>query len=327
VKGGYHLDLKQCRLLVTPTSYGKNDPRLKSELEALVGEVIYNTTGRPLGSTDVAKLLPGVDGYIAGVDVIDRFALEHGDRLKVISRYGVGVDRVDLAAAAERGIVVTITPGANTVSVAELTIGLLLALARQIPEGASALRQGRYPRLAGLTLEGKTVGIIGLGAIGKQVARRLRCFGCRLLASDPMPDHSFADATGVELVSLAQLLEQSDFVSLHLPLSPETRAFVNRDFLAKMKPGAFLVNTARGEIVKEDALLEALDSKHLGGAALDVFAVEPPSPDNPLLARSQVIATPHLGSQTDSATNSMGWMAMQDCLAVLRGDAPAYRVV
>jgi D-3-phosphoglycerate dehydrogenase len=321
------MDLKQCRLLVTPTSYGKNDPRLRSELEALVGEVIYNTTGKPLGSTEVAKMLPGVDGYIAGVDVIDRFALEHGDRLKVISRYGVGVDRVDLPAAAERGIVVTITPGANTVSVAELTIGLLLALARQVPEGASALRQGRYPRLAGLTLEGKTVGIIGLGAIGKQVARRLHCFDCRLLANDPIPDHSFADATGVELVSLDRLLEQSDFVSLHLPLSPETRAFVNRDFLAKMKPGAFLVNTARGEIVEEDALLEALGSKHLGGAALDVFAVEPPSPDNPLLALNQVIATPHLGSQTDSATNLMGWMAMEDCLAVLRGDAPAHRVV
>jgi D-3-phosphoglycerate dehydrogenase len=320
------MDLKECRLLVTPTSYGKNDPRLKTELEALVGEVIYNPTGKPLKSPDVAGLLRGVDGYIAGVDAIDRAALEHADRLKVISRYGVGVDSVDLQAAAERGIVVTNTPGANTVSVAELTVGLLLSLARQIPEGASALRQGNYPRLAGVSLEGKTVGILGLGAIGKELARRLRGFDCRLVAHDPYPDRAFIEASGIDLLPLDDLLRQSDFVSLHLPLTPETQGLVNRDFLAVMQRGAFLVNTARGEIVDEDALLEALQSGQLRGAALDVFAVEPPSPDNPLLALKQVIATPHLGSQTDSATNRMGWMALQECLAVLRGEEPEHRV-
>jgi D-3-phosphoglycerate dehydrogenase len=321
------LDLKECRLLVTPTSYGKNDPRLKSELEELVGEVIYNPTGKPLQSPDVARLLHGVDGYIAGVDAIDRAALEHADQLKVISRYGVGVDSVDLHAAAERGIVVTNTPGANTVSVAELTVGLLLSLARQIPEGASALQQGSYPRLAGVSLEGKTVGILGLGAIGKELARRLRGFDCRLVAHDPYPDRVFVDANGIDLLPRDDLLRQSDFVSLHLPLTPETQGLVNRDFLALMKRGAFLVNTARGEIVDEGALLEALNSGQLRGAALDVFAPEPPSPDNPLLALKQVIATPHLGSQTDSATNRMGWMALKECLAVLRGEAPSHRVV
>ena len=320
------MDLKQCRLLVTPTSYGKNDPRLKTELEALVGEVIYNPTGKPLKSTEVAGLLKGVDGYIAGVDGIDRAALEHADRLKVISRYGVGVDSVDLQAAAERGIIVTNTPGVNSVSVAELTVGLILSLARQIPEGASALRQGLYPRLAGVSLEGKTIGIVGFGAIGKELARRLRGFDCRIVAYDPVPDHIFAEANGVELVPLDELQRLSDFISLHLALLPETRGLVNRDFLAKTKRGAFLVNTARGEIIEESALLEALQSGQLRGAALDVFAVEPPSPDNPLLAMKQVISTPHLASQTDSATNRMGWMAMQDCLAVLRGEAPAHRV-
>jgi D-3-phosphoglycerate dehydrogenase len=320
------LDLKECRLLVTPTSYGKNDPRLKSELEELVGEVIYNPTGKPLRSPDVARLLHGIDGYIAGVDAIDRAALERADRLKVISRYGVGVDSVDLQAAAERGIVVTNTPGANTVSVAELTVGLLLSLARQIPEGASALRQGNYPRLAGVSLEGKTVGILGLGAIGKELARRLRGFDCRLVAHDPYPDRAFIEASGIDLLPLDDLLRQSHFVSLHLPLTSETQGLVNRDFLAVMQRGAFLVNTARGEIVDEDALLEALQSGQLRGAALDVFAVEPPSPDNPLLALKQVIATPHLGSQTDSATNRMGWMALQECLAVLRGEEPEHRV-
>ena len=321
------MELKECRLLVTPTSYGKSDPRLKTELEELVGEVIYNPTGKPLRSAEVAQFLPGVDGYIAGVDAIDRSALQAADRLKVISRYGVGLDSVDLQAAAERGIVVTSTPGANTVSVAELTVGLLLSLARQIPEGASALRKGSYPRLSGVSLEGKTVGILGLGAIGKEVARRLHGFDCRLLACDPAPDRAFAETYGIEMLSPDDLLRMSDFVSLHLPLLPETRGLVNPDFLAKMKRGAFLVNTARGEIVEESALLEALQSGRLRGAALDVFAMEPPAPDNPLLALKQVIATPHLGSQTDSATNRMGWMAMQDCLAVLRGEAPAHRVV
>ena len=321
------MDLKQYRLLVTPTSYGKSDPRLKTELEELVGEVIYNPTGKPLRSAEVAHLLPGIDGYIAGVDAIDRAALQAADRLKVISRYGVGLDSVELQAAAERGIVVTCTPGANTVSVAELAVGLLLSLARQIPEGASALRQGNYPRLSGVCLDGKTVGIIGLGAIGKELARRLRGFDCRLLACDPAADRGFAETHGIEMLSLEDLLPLSDFVSLHLPLLPETRALVNHEFLAKMKRGAFLVNTARGEIVEESALLEALQSGHLRGAALDVFAVEPPSADNPLLALKQVIATPHLGSQTDSATNRMGWMALHDCLAVLRGEAPAHRVV
>ena len=147
------MDLKECRLLVTPTSYGKNDARLKSELEALVGEVIYNPTGKPLTSDQVAKLLPGVDGYIAGLDGIDANAIKTADRLKVIARYGVGVDNVDLPAAKERGIIVTNTPGANSASVAELALGLMLALARQIPEAVEAVQQGKWPRYAWLSLE------------------------------------------------------------------------------------------------------------------------------------------------------------------------------
>ena len=167
------MNLKECRLLVTPTSYGKNDPRLKSDLEAQVAEVIYNPTGKPLASAEVAALLPGVDGYIAGLDQIDAAALAAADRLKVIARYGVGVDKVDLQAARARGIVVTNTPGANSVSVAELALALMLALARQIPQAVEAVRGGSWPRYAGLSLEGKTVGILGLGAIGRQLARRL----------------------------------------------------------------------------------------------------------------------------------------------------------
>lgn len=320
------MNLKECRLLVTPTSYGKNDSRLKTELEAQVGEVIYNPTGRPLTSAEVAQLLPGIDGYIAGLDGIDANALKTADRLKVIARYGVGLDNVDLAAAREKGIVVTNTPGANSVSVAELAIGLLLALARQIPEAVNAVHQGKWPRYSGVSLEGKTVGILGLGAIGKQLARRLTGFDCKILAFDPFADTAFAKDNNIELVTMEEVIEKADFVSLHLPLLPETSGIVNDNFLNKMKKGSFLINTSRGEAVDEDALLKALQSGHLKGAGLDAFTLEPPDPKNPLLALPQVIATPHLGAQTDGATSNMGWLAMRDCLAVLKNEKPAFRV-
>ncbi len=320
------MNLKECRLLVTPTSYGKNDSRLKTELEALVGEVVYNPTGKPLSSSELAELLPGIDGYIAGLDCIDQAALEHADRLKVICRYGVGVDNVDLAAAHEKGIMVTNTPGANSVSVAELALGLILALARQIPMAVDAVHQGKWPRLSGVSIEGKTIGILGLGAIGKQLARRLVGFDCRILAYDPCVDVEFAKNNQIELTTLDGVVSQADFVSLHLPLLPETRGLVNADFLNKMKKGSFIINTSRGEAVDEDALYNAIQSGQIRGAGLDAFIVEPPNADNPLLALPQVISTPHLGAQTDGATSNMGWFAMRDCLAVLRGEKPVYSV-
>lgn len=320
------MNLKECRLLVTPTSYGKNDARLKTELEALVGEIIYNPTGKPLTSAEVARLLPGIDGYIAGLDVIDADALKSADKLKVISRYGVGFDNVDLEFAKTRNVVVTNTPGANSVSVAELALGLILALARQIPEAVDAVHQGRWPRFSGVSLEGKTIGILGLGAIGKQLARRLAGFDCKIMAYDPFADTQFACDNQITLAEMDQVIAASDFVSLHLPLLPETRGIVDDNFLNKMKKGSYLVNTSRGEAVNEEALLRALQSGHLKGAGLDAFIVEPPDPGNPLLALPNVIVTPHLGAQTDGATSNMGWLAMKDCLAVLKGEKPLYRV-
>lgn len=320
-------DIKKSRVLVTPTSFGKNDPGLCAELEDQVGEVIYNKTGKPLSSKDVASLLPGMDGYIAGLDMIDRTALNTADCLKVISRYGVGYDRIDLNAAREKGIIVTNTPGANSVSVAELTIGLLLSLARQIPESIQSVRQGKWPRTSGISLRGKTVGILGLGAIGKCVAVRLKRFDCRIIAFDPNVDDEFVAKLGVEVVSMDEVISQADFLTLHLPVVPETRGLVNAEFLNKMKKGSFLLNTARGELVNENDLLAAIQSNHIAGAALDVFSQEPPSIDNPLIQMPNVLVTPHSGAQSDDATNAMGRMAMEDCLAVLRGLDPLYRVV
>jgi D-3-phosphoglycerate dehydrogenase len=319
--------LQDCRILVTPTSYGKNQPELRTQLEAQVGEVIYNTTGRPLTSDELTALIPCIDGYIAGLDTIDRRVINAADCLRVIARYGVGVDSVDLEAAREKGIVVTNTPGANSGSVAELAIGLLLALARNMVSAALATKSGSWPRLAGLSLEGKTIGLIGLGAVGRQVARRLAGFDCHILAYDPLVPESRATGLGVRMLPMEEVIAQADFLSLHCPLNDQTRALVNAELIKKMKTGAFLINTARGELVDEVALLQALKNGKLKGAALDVFVNQPPAADNALLALPQVIATPHMGAHTDGATNAMGWRALEDCLAVLRGEKPTCPVI
>jgi D-3-phosphoglycerate dehydrogenase / 2-oxoglutarate reductase len=321
------IDIKNCRLLVTPTSFGKTDPSIRDALEAAVGEVVYNPLTRPLRSSELIPLLAGCDGYIAGLDEIDRAAIHSANRLRVISRYGVGVDNIDLDAARDRGIIITNTPGANAVSVAELTIAMLLALARSLISASGATRRGEWPRMSGLTMEEKTIGLLGLGAIGQQVARRLQCFDCRILASDPYSSTNFAARYNIQLLPTDEMARQADFLSVHIPLTNANRELINADFLRTMKPGSFLINTARGELVNEDDLTEALKSGHLRGAALDVFNAEPPPVDHPLLHMQQVIVTPHCGAHTDGAIRQMGRMSIHDCLAVLRGEEPHYPVI
>lgn len=320
-------ELNCCRVLVTATSFGKGDPSLRTQLESIVKQVVYNPYGRPLTSDELQSLLPGVDGFIAGLDQIDQAAIEQGDQLKIIARYGIGTDRVDLNAAREHKITVTNTPGANAVSVAELTIGLMLCLARDIPRSSHATKSGQWPRLSGVAIEGKTIGLLGLGAVGKAVAQRLRAFECRILAYDPLPQHEFARQLNIQMTTQETILPQADFLSLHLPVTAETSKMVNADFLSKMKHGAFLINTARGELIDEIALAAALKSGYLRGAGLDAFSQEPPEPTNPLLGFEQVVATPHAGSHSDSATRAMGEMAMNDCIAVLQGNDPMHPVL
>jgi len=281
---------------------------------------------RPLSSSELLPLVKEADGCIAGLDQIDSSVLEAGSRLQVIARYGVGVDRVDVQAATKKGIVVTNTPGANSVAVAELTIALMLALGRRICQADQATRSGEWPRYSGVSLRGKTVGLVGFGAIGREVASRLRAFDCRMVVADPCVGPDCADTYGVQLVPLDELLALSDFVSLHASLNSSTSGMVDDTFLKKMKQGAFLVNTARGELIDEEALRDALEKGHLRGAALDCFRKEPPAPDHPLLRLPQVIVTPHTGSHTDEATNAMGWMSLKACLAVLKGERPTHVV-
>jgi len=267
-----------------------------------------------------------VDGYIAGLDEVNASVIEEANRLKVIARYGVGIDRVDVGEATGRGIVVTNTPGANSAAVAELTIALVLSLARKLIAAGEAVRHGEWPAMNGIGIRGKTVGLIGLGSVGREVARRLKGFACNILAFDPFIEPEIADEYGVRLVPLEELLGHADFVSLHAPATDLTLGMVNQEFLGRMKTGAFLINTARGALVDEQALMSALGSGRLQGAALDCFSREPPDKDNPLLRHPQVIATPHIAAHTDEAVNRMGWAALENCLAVLRGERPLHIV-
>jgi phosphoglycerate dehydrogenase-like enzyme len=320
-----HLD--KCKVLVTATSYATQDELLRTKLEEEVGQVVYNTTGKPLSSSQLQELLPDVDGMIAGLDEIDAAALASAHNLKVVARYGVGYNNVDLEAARLHQVIVTNTPGANAKSVAELTVTLILNLLRPVIPAVKKTKAGEWPRFKGISLQGKTVGLVGCGAIGKETARKLAGFDCQILAYDIYEDKTFASQQGVRYVSLAKLLSESDIISLHLPGVPETAGLVDKEFLNQMKPGSYLVNTARGELLDENALLEALGTGHVRGAALDVFQREPPGADNPLLELEQVIVTPHMGAHSDSATNAMGWMALEECLAVLQGKTPKYRIV
>ena len=224
-------------------------------------------------------------------------------QLAVVGRAGIGVDNVDLGAATARGIVVMNTPGGNTVTTAEHAIALLVALARHIPQATASMKAGQWDkkRFVGTELYNRTLGVVGLGNIGRIVAERAKGLGMRVVAFDPFLSAEAASKQDVELLSFDALLERADAVSVHVPRTPDTAGLLGREAFAKAKPGLLVVNAARGGIVDEEALLEALDSGHVGGAALDVFEQEPPPADHPLVVHERVICTPHLGASTEQA--------------------------
>ena len=265
------------------------------------------------GAGALAAELAHADGLVvrSSTRVTDEL-LEQAPRLRVIGRAGVGVDNIDLDAATRRGILVMNTPGGNATSVAEHTLALLLALARLVPQLNAAIHAGRWEKSGalGVELRGKTLGLVGFGRVGSEVARRARALELRVLAYDPYISEGVAEEAGVELVPLDELVSRSDFISLHAALSPATENLINAGSIAKMKRGARLINTARGELVDEAALAEALRSGHLAGAALDVFAVEPPR-NSPLLGLPNVIATPHVAGSTEEAQEEVGTQIAQ----------------
>jgi D-3-phosphoglycerate dehydrogenase len=269
------------------------------------------------------EMVRDADVLVVGLQRITGKVLDAAKRLKVIGRCGVGLDNIDLKAAGERGIPVVYTPGANAQTVADLTLGLLLALARKIPQADRMTRDGQWKRIMGNDVWGKTLGICGLGQIGFNVAKRAKGFEMNVVAYDLFENPSLAGELGIDYKSKAEILGESDFITLHLPLTPETRGFISIADLRAMKKTAILVNTSRGGIVDENALYMALKEGEIAGAALDVFEHEPPG-KTPLVELDNFIGTPHIGGITTEALGRIGMTVARDIVSVLKGQTPKF---
>jgi ribulose-phosphate 3-epimerase len=316
---------EQLRVLVASRSFGPHCPEAIARLRAAGCELVANPWGRAPSEEELTSRAGDVDVLVSGTEPVTARVLGAAPRLRLIAKHGVGFENIDLEAARARHIPVCLAGDAIADSVADMAFALLLALARQISQGDRAVRAGGWPRMVGSELRGKTLGLVGLGKIGKGVCRRASGFGMRVVAYDLYPDRAFARSWGVELLELDELLAQADVVSLHAPVTPETRGLIGGRALALMRPGALLVNTARGELVDEAALYEALRDGRLGGAASDVFVREPPG-DNPLLSLDTFIASPHSAGQTSEGLRRMGEATADNILRVLAGDEPLHRV-
>ncbi len=277
---------------------------------------------------DLLKAIPDYSALIVrGRTKVTASVIEAGTRLKVIGRAGVGVDNIDLEAAKARGVTVVNAPVSTSLAVAELTFGLLLALAREFPRADSAMKQGQWLKkeLEGIELNGKTLGIVGVGRIGMEVAKRAQAFGMNIVAYDPLVPAEEIQKRGAEPVALDELYDCSDFISLHLPLTVQTRDMVGPLAFSQMKNGVRIACAARGGIIDEAALLEALNSGKVAGAALDVFASEPPGATE-LVKHPKVIATPHIGAQTAEAQTRAANDIAAEVLAALQGQSLRWKV-
>lgn len=278
--------------------------------------------GQQLEEDELIPIIGRYHGVLAGDDILSARVLDHAHHLRIISKWGVGVDAIDVSYAASKGIVVTNTPGVFAHELADYAMGYLIMLARQQHVANAMVREGRWPRIRGESLEGKTIGLIGLGSSGQEFARRLAVMGLSILAVEPNPlDAEFLVQTGVRLVTLPELLERSDIVSLHAPSTPATAHLIDEAALAKLKDGAWLINIARGALVDETALVAALDSGKVSQAALDVFEQEPLAPGHPLRGRDNVILGSHNGSNTRQAAERTTERAVRNLLDGLRGSS------
>ncbi|GHT85499.1 2-hydroxyacid dehydrogenase [Spirochaetia bacterium] len=298
-------------VLVTARSFAKGNAEPLELLEKAACTVI-----RPKDDADLRARLPDADGIIAGLETYDAALLARAAKLKIISRYGVGYDAIDLDAAHKRGIKVAFTPGANSDSVADLAMTLMLAAARHVPYMDAAIKSGKQDRPQGVEMWRKTLGIIGTGRIGKGVIKRASGFEMKFLCYDTYKDESFVSSLGGKYVDPDTLYRQSDFITIHSPLNDETRGMISAAEFKKMKPTAVIVNTARGGIIDEAALADALKAGVIGAAALDATVEEPPY-GSPLCGLPNCILSPHAGAATAEAAYNMGMLAVRNLLAVL----------
>jgi len=304
------------RILITPRSVTQHGHPALDRLRAAGFTTIIGPAGRQPTEAELLALLPGCVGYLAGVEPVTDRVLGVAKELKVISRNGVGIDNVDLPAARRLGIAVLRAEGANSRGVAELTLGLILALARAVPAADSSLKTGAWTRREGIELAGRTLGLLGCGRIGQTMAQFALALGMRVVAHDPFASASFAPGPGFSWGDRQQVWRESDVLSLHCPPEPGGRPLLDAPTLAIMKRGVLIVNTARFEHLDRDAVLAALISGQVGGLALDVFAEEPPT-DPSLIRHPRVIATPHIGGYTRESVDRAMALAVDNLLSVL----------
>ncbi len=309
------------KILLTTTSF-QDTPGPHHDLLAAKGYDITRERG-PLSESRMLELAGDFDAFLCGDDAITRAVIEKSlPRLKVLAKYGIGLDKMDVAAATEHKIPVTFCPGVNHTTVAEHTFGLLLAIYRDIVEEANFAREGKWKRLTGHELLGKTIGIAGLGRIGKEVAIRAHAFGMNILGYDLYWDEDFAKKHDIEhITDVNDLIRRSDVISLHMNLTPETRGFINAERLKLFKKNAVLLNCARGELVDSQALADALNAEQIAGYGADVLDEEPPKPDHPLLKARRTVITPHIGSRTYESVVRQATMAAQNMINILEGKA------
>ncbi|MEA2636867.1 MAG: D-3-phosphoglycerate dehydrogenase / 2-oxoglutarate reductase [Chloroflexota bacterium] len=301
------------------------DPIAEAGLSRLRQHADVDVELRQTPAALIARI-PDYDALIVRSETrVDAAVIQAGSHLKVIGRAGAGVDNIDVPAATRAGILVVNAPSGNTIAAAEHTMAMMLALARHLPQADQAVKAGRWERsrFLGNELRDKVLGVVGLGSIGREVAHRAQAFGMRVIASDPMLSEERAAQLNVKLMPFEHVMAEADFVTLHVPLTKETHHLVDARALAAAKPGVRIINVARGGIVDESALWNALRDGHVAGAALDVFEQEPPG-ENPLLSLPQVIVTPHLGASTEEAQISVALEIADQVVAVLEGGHPRF---
>lgn len=304
------------KILVTPRSVTKEGHPALSRLKDTGFEIMFCTPGKQPSEEELLDVLPGCIGYLAGVEKISADILKAATGLIVISRNGVGINNIDLEAARKLNIKICKTEGANARGVAELTISLIFALTRYIPFSDEKLKAGIWERRIGLEIKGKTLGIIGCGRIGKEVACLAICLGMNVVAFDPFINDFFTPAVNFQYTDLEELLAKSDIISLHIPASDDGKPLVNNSFIQKTKKGAYLINTARGELIENDAIIEALNTGIIKGFATDVFREEPPK-DMRLVKHDRVIALPHIGGYTEESIDRAISSAVDNLLKYL----------
>jgi D-3-phosphoglycerate dehydrogenase / 2-oxoglutarate reductase len=310
------------RILVTPRSLTRApDPALDA-LRADGHELVFSPAGETPDEETLLSLLPGCVGWLAGVEPVSPRVLDAAaPTLRAISRNGTGSDNLPLDAAKRLNIAVLRAEGANARGVAELTTGLVLASLRHVPEQSAALKQGRWQRRPGIEIEGRTLGLVGCGAVGRLVARFALAMDARVRVFDPFPNHSFTPNGDFAWVPFEQLLAEAEMLSLHCPMPASGQPVLDAAAIDRLRPGCQLVNTARAGLVDEAALLSALEREHVLTYATDVFATEPPAPST-LLSHPRVIATPHIGGLTAESVRRATVAAVENLRRALNGDAP-----